>query len=333
MAGAGGMAGGGMGGMAPTTLYDFESGVQGWGGSTSQSTTQVKDGTYSLAFTHGELAGTDAAVEVRDPPLWPGTIITVNAWLPVGLDTTGGTFFQMFTNFNNFTGYDNTGNGQRTAQSGAWTTWTYTVPNTFPGGIQVLGFQIGDNAGGATIPAGSIYIDSITATGGIANCAIATPPGLHEFESSPLDGNVYRANPDEPPPRPTVSQSTDRAFMGSGSMKVSFADLPAPAGAEPTKRTVYIDKPNVYCGQTMTFHIWLPTGSEALAVQVYSQFNWFTGFAGTGNLTVTRGDWTTATHTIPTTVDYRGIQRVGVEFSYTGATAFTGDVYIDQITW
>ena len=116
-------------------------------------------------------------------------------------------------------------------------------------------------------------------------------------------------------------------------MKVSFADLPAPTGAEPTKRTVYIDKPNVYCGQTMTFRIWLPTGSEAMAVQVFAQFNWFSGFAGTGNLTVTRGDWTTGTLTIPTTVDYRGIQRVGVEFSYTGTAAFTGDAYIDQITW
>jgi hypothetical protein len=48
---------------------------------------------------------------------------------------------------------------------------------------------------------------------------------------------------------------------------------------------------------------------------------------------VTRGDWTTGTLTIPTTVDYRGIQRVGIEFSYTGTDPFTGDAYIDQIAW
>jgi hypothetical protein len=70
-----------------------------------------------------------------------------------------------------------------------------------------------------------------------------------------------------------------------------------------------------------------------MAIQVFSQFNWFTGFAGSGNLTVTRGDWTTGMHTIPTTVDHRGIQRVGIEFSYTGTTPFTGDAYIDQVTW
>jgi hypothetical protein len=334
IAGAGGMAGagaGGMAGMAPTMLYDFESGVQGWGGNSSQSTTQIKDGAYSLAFAHPALDGTNSSVQVDNPPLWPGTVITVNAWLPVGLDTTGGTYFQMFTNYNNFSGFDNAGNGQRTAQSGAWTTWQYTVPNTFPGGIQRLGFQIGDNSGGTTIPAGNIYIDSITATGGVANCAITAPTVLHDFEAA-LPADTYLVDGGG---NVTVSQSSDRFFgTGAGSLKVSFVDLPAAAStSEPTKRFIYINKPNVYCGQTMTFHVWLPTGSEAMGAQVLSVFNWYSGFAGTGNLTVTRGDWTTGTQTIPTTVDYRGIQRVGIEFSYTGTSPFTGDAYIDQIAW
>jgi hypothetical protein len=312
-------------------LYDFESGIQAWGGNTSQSTTQVKDGSYSLAFAHPTLDGTNSSVRVDNPPLWPGTVITVNAWLPAGLDTTAGAYFQMFTDYNNFSGFDNAGNSQRTAQSGAWTTWQYTVPNTFPGGIQGLGFQIGDNSGGTTIPAGSIYLDSITATGGVANCAIATPTVLHDFETA-LPAGAYLIDGGG---NVTVSQSTDRFFgTGAGSLKVSFVDLPAaPSTSEPTKRFIYINKPNVYCGQTMTFHVWLPTGSEALGAQVLSVFNWYSGFAGTGNLTATRGDWTTGTLTIPTTVDYRGIQRVGVEFSYTGTVPFTGDAYIDQIAW
>jgi hypothetical protein len=335
----GGMAGGGMGGVAPTMLYDFESGVQGWvaattGATVSQSMTQAKDGSNSLACAHPELNGTDVQVQVDNPlpPLWPGTVVTVNVYLPVGLDTTGGTFFQMFTNFNNFSNYDNTGNGQRTAQSGAWTTWTYTVPNTFPGGIQRLGFQLGDNAGGTTIPAGSIYIDSITATGGRADCTAVTPPtGLHDFETTPLPADTYNVSGGG---NVTVAQSTDRAFgTGTGSLKVSFAGLPAGTTAAPTKRFIYINKPNLYCGQTTTFHVWLPTGSEAMGFQVLAVFNWFSGFSGTGPVTVTRDDWTTGALTIPMTVDHRGFQQVGIEFSYTGATAYTGDAYIDQVTW
>ncbi len=335
MAGAGGMSGGGAGGaggVAPTMVYDFENGVQGWGGTTSQSTTQVKDGAYSLAFAHPELNASNISVEVSNPPLWPGTVITVNVWLPEGLDTSGGTYFQMFTNSNNYSNYDVGGNGQRTAQSGAWTTWQYTVPNTFPGGIQVLGFQIGDNTGGTTIPAGNIYIDSITATGGRADCTAVTPPtALHDFEAA-LPADTYLVDGGG---NVTVSQSTDRFYgTGAGSLKVSFAGLPAAAStSEPTKRFIYINKPNVYCGQTMTFHIWLPAGSEAMGAQVLSVFNWYSGFAGTGNLTVTRDDWTTGTLTIPTTVDYRGIQRVGIEFAYTGTSPFTGDAYIDQVSW
>jgi hypothetical protein len=330
-AGAGGVAGAGAGGMAPTMLYDFENGVQGWGPNTSTSMTQVKDGANSLAVTHGALNGTNVGVEVSFPPVWPGTIITVNAWLPDGLDTSGATYFQMFTNSNDYSNFDVGGNGPRTPQSGAWTTWQYTVPNTFPGGIQVLGFQLGDNPGDPSIPAGTVYIDSITATNIVANCALAAPSVLHDFESA-LPANTYLVDGGG---NVTLSQSPDRFYGGTGanSLKVSFVDLPAPASGESTKRFVYINRPNVYCSQTTTFHIWLPAGSEAMGVQVLSVFNWYTGFHGTGNLTVTRDDWTTGALTIPTTVDHRGIQRVGIEFIYTGTSAFTGDAYIDQVAW
>ena len=341
MGGEGGDMGGegGQGGEPSVVLYDFETGVQGWnttsaGASVSQSTDQHVDGANSLKITHAEINNANIQVQVDGALAWPGTVITFNAFLPAGLDTAGGTYFQAFMQGNNFQiGFDTMGNSARTAVPGGLTTWTYTVPNTFPGGLNRLGFQLGDNAGGTTIPAGDVYIDSITATGGVANCAIATPAGLHDFETSPLDGAVYQVDANNPAPRPTLSQVTDRAFMGSGSMKVSFAALPAPTGTEPTKRIVYIDKPNVYCGQTMTVHVFLPTGSDGMTFQVFAQYNNFGAFSGTGALIVSRNAWNSATFTIPTTVGPGGIQRVGLEFMYSGTAAFTGDAWVDAISW
>lgn len=344
MGGEGGQAGeggqgpggeGGQGGETPVVLYDFESGVQGWstmtgGASVSQSTDEHVDGSNSLKITHAALDGSSLIVQVSGTPVWPGTVITFNAFLPAGLDTTGGTYFQAFSQANNYNiNFDTSGNDpSRTPVPGGLTTWTYTVPNTFPGGLQILGFQLGDNSGGTTIAAGDVYIDSITATGGVANCAIATPAGLHDFETSPLDASVYKVDGT----LTTIAQATDRFFMGSGSMKVSFAGLPAPTGTEPTKRIVYIDKPNVYCGQTMTVHVFLPTGSEGMTFQIFAQYNNYGAFTGTGAQTVTVNDWNTAAFTIPT-VGPGGIQRVGLEFMYSGSAAFTGDVWVDAISW
>ncbi len=325
---------GGQGGEATVVLYDFESGVQGWstmtgGASVSQSTDQHVDGSSSLKITHGELDNASVIALVSNAPVWPGTVITFNAFLPAGFDTTGGTYFQAFSQGNNYLiNFDISGNSSRVAVPGGLTTWTYTVPDTFPGGLQILGFQMGDNSGGTTIAAGDVYIDSITATGGVANCAIATPAGLHDFETSPLDGNVYKVDGT----LTTIAQATDQAFMGSGSMKVSFAGLPAPTGTEPTKRIVYIDKPNVYCGQTMTVHVFLPTGSDGMTFQIFAQYNNYGAFTGTGGLTVTPNAWNTGTFTIPT-VGPGGIQRVGLEFMYSGSAAFTGDVWVDAISW
>jgi hypothetical protein len=339
-AGAGGGEGG-QGGMTTVTLYDFENGVQGWGtmtagASVSQSTDQDVDGTRSLKVTHAALDGSMQAtssviVSVSGAPVWPGTVLTFNAYLPAGLDTTGGTYFQAFTQANNYIiNFETAGNSARTAVSGGWTTWTYTVPNTFPGGLQVLGFQLGDNSGGTTIPAGDVYLDAITATGGVANCAIATPAGRHDFETAlPTNPPVYVL---ADTPQTSIAQATDRAFEGTGSLKVSFASLPGGTTASPTKRIIYIDKPNVHCGQTMTFHVFLPTGSDGLTFQLYAQYDNFGTFTGTGAQTVTRNAWNTATYTIPT-VGPGGIQRVGMEFMYTGSAPLTTDAWVDTITW
>jgi hypothetical protein len=131
----------------------------------------------------------------------------------------------------------------------------------------------------------------------------------------------------------TIARSTTRALTGSASLGVTFTNLPAPTGTAPTKRIVFIDKPVVYCGQTMTFRVFLPTGSDGLTFQVFAQYDNFGAFTGTGPVTATREAWNAATYTIPTSVGPGGIQRVGVEFQYSGTSPYSGEVSIDQVTW
>jgi hypothetical protein len=105
-----------------------------------------------------------------------------------------------------------------------------------------------------------------------------------------------------------------------------------------TSRRVFIDKPVLYCGQPVTVRVRLPMGSEGLTFQLFSQYNNFAKFGGSAlPAAITRDAFTTLTYTIPATgadaVGPGGIQRIGVQFIWSGTTDFTGDVYIDDITW
>src|SRR6185503_17769008 len=106
------------------------------GASVATSTEQHFDGAQSLKITHGALDNANILATVNISSLWPGTVLTLHAYLPTGFDTSGAHYFQAITQSNNYKLFDTAGNGTRTATAGAWNTWTYTVPNTFPGGLQ-----------------------------------------------------------------------------------------------------------------------------------------------------------------------------------------------------
>ena len=135
-----------------------------------------------------------------------------------------------------------------------------------------------------------------------------------------------------------TTQSTERANMGTGSWKVAFTALPAPAAGATTSRRVFINAPSIYCGQVATVHVYLPAGSDGLTFQAFTQYNNYAAFHAAGPATVTRGGWNTYAYTLPsststTPVGPGGIQRFGVQLIWAGTTAFTGNVYIDDITW
>lgn len=330
----GGTAGGGGAGNEPTLLYDFETDAQGWAGDSvdvavSSDAAQFVTGAKSLKVVVPAMAAMGThAVAVGKPELWPGTVVVMHVWTPAGTDTL---WLQAYSQVNNWKTWDTTGNAATALVRGGWTTINYTVPQTFPGGLQSLGIQVG--AGDSAFPGGDFYVDSVTVQGGVESCT-GVGTGTYDFETAAIEPWEVDGNPASPAtPDTTLAQATTQAKAGAGSLKVSFAALPEGTPAAGTARRVYAYGPSAFCGDEVTLNVWAPAGSEALTFQAFSQSdNYATWDAAAIPATITRGGWTELKVTVPATVGPGGLQRVGVQFLNTGA-AFTGDVYIDGVSW
>jgi hypothetical protein len=333
-AGAGGNGGaGGAGGAAPTIVYDFETDAQGWSSSgegvvVTTDGAQKVTGEKSLKVTVPELAAdANRYVVVTKPLFWPGTVLTLHVYSPAGAD---GLWVQAFTQSNNWAVWDTAGNAGASLVRGGWTTITYTVPQTFPGGLQSLGVQMGVSANGVAFAGGDFYIDSITASGGVESCT-GTGEGSFDFETT--DITAWSVDGDPAPADTALSHAPDKANGGTGSLKVAFTELPAGTVASPTSRRIRVLKPVAYCTQEVTLSVWMPPGSEAVTFQAFSQFNNYDGWnAAAPPATITRDGWTQQTYTLPA-IGAGGLQLVGVQINNTGEMPFTGDVYIDDVSW
>jgi hypothetical protein len=330
--GEGGSGEGGEGGATdgPTLVYDFETDAQGWasegeGVVVTTDAAQKVTGEKSLKVTVPALApDTNRNVAVTQPLFWPGTVLTLHVYSPAGTD---GLWLQAYTQSNNWDTWDTAGNAAVSLVRGGWTTLTYTVPETFPGGLQALGIQLGVDPAGVAFAGGDFYIDSITAQGGTESCT-GTGEGSYGFETDlsawTLDGT---------PTDTVIAQSTDEANTGTGSLKVSFTALPAGTVTEPTSRRIRIEKPVAYCTQEVTLNVWMPPGSESILFQGYAQFDNYAGWnAAAPPAAITRDGWTEQKYTLPA-IGAGGLQLLGVQIMNTGEETFTGDVYIDDVSW
>jgi hypothetical protein len=71
-----------------------------------------------------------------------------------------------------------------------------------------------------------------------------------------------------------------------------------------------------------------------LTVQPYASANGWVWFAGNAVTLTAINTWTTVTFTLPTTINFLGLQAMGLQLSNASTTAaYTGNVYIDGVTW
>ena len=124
-----------------------------------------------------------------------------------------------------------------------------------------------------------------------------------------------------------VASSTDRAYSGVGSLKVSFSGA---AGAQ----RAYVASPSAPAGATITFRIYIPSGSAITSIQPYvlqgSGGGWAWTGAWTASSSLLTNQWNTITVRVPTNA-VTPLAELGVEFT-TNAT-WTGSTYIDAVTW
>ena len=334
-----------------STVWDWEgTTTDSWAADTdvtlSVSTTQKVTGTQSLKATIPALtsvaaddAGTAATTTVRGisitPPaaasnLWPGATVTVKVLIPTG---TTGLWIHVYMQSNNWVNWNDTTVG--TITPGTWSTLTFTVPAAsaiFPGGINRFGVQLGVSGGG-TFAGGDIFIDSITVCGGTQTCS-GTDTGSFDFETAgSTDGWAFKGDTAVTDTVVTQSSSQHYGTTGSGSLKVAMTAIPMAPTTGWTSRLVELGSPKAYCGQTVTFHV-MADNVTGLSVEPYASANSWGWFPGTASTLATTNTWTTVTFTVPATVNFLGLQAIGLMLSNTSTSAtYSGTVYIDGVTW
>jgi hypothetical protein len=150
--------------------------------------------------------------------------------------------------------------------------------------------------------------------------ATSTDPARYSFETgtqawAPSGGMITG-----------VTSSTTRAFAGTRSLAATFN------GAAGTQ-SVRVSSPGTPRSATVTYRVWVPSGSRITAVQPYVLQGAAGNWAWTGNWraisALTTNAWNTITVTVPSNA--AALAELGVSFTTNGT--WTGTVFIDSVTW
>ena len=119
-----------------------------------------------------------------------------------------------------------------------------------------------------------------------------------------------------------VATSTAQHYAGNQSLVVNF-NASSSGTASPSAGNVA-----VVPGTTITFHVWIPSGSQVTALQpfmLYNNYTWAANYYGS----FTANAWNTLTLTVPTNA-VSPLQSLGVQFIT--SAGWTGTCYIDSVS-
>jgi hypothetical protein len=201
-----------------------------------------------------------------------------------------------------------------------------------------------EDSGSITLTAGQKYdvkLEYYDATGGAtarlfwsSSCeSKAVVPSLQLYPAGVASGDTARYNFESGSQAwigsgvGSVARSVERAFAGTGSLKVAL-------GAAAGDGSVKVTSPAVPAGATVTFHVWVPVGSTLSAVQPYALQGAAGGWAWAGSWraasSLQLGNWNTITVTVPSNAG--ALAELGVVFSLSGASGGAA-AYVDSVTW
>jgi hypothetical protein len=128
-------------------------------------------------------------------------------------------------------------------------------------------------------------------------------------------------------PITSVAASTTRAFAGTSSLAVTFDGA---AGSS----TAFVRTPAAPAGATISFRVWLPSGSAITGVQPYALQGASGGWVWTGSYraasSLTTNAWNTINVTVPASAK-TPLDQLGVEF--TTNKTWNGTAFIDAVSW
>ena len=119
-----------------------------------------------------------------------------------------------------------------------------------------------------------------------------------------------------------VATSAAQSFAGNQSLAVNFNGSSAGASSASVVNVAVVP------GTTITFHVWIPSGSKVATLQPFLQDNNWGGASG-WYPSLTANAWNTITLTVPTNAA-TPLQRLGIQFIT--SAAWTGTCYIDSVS-
>jgi hypothetical protein len=202
----------------------------------------------------------------------------------------------------------------------------------------VFGLLFGAGAGGQSSYQNDTYTDgqlflksragSFLKAGGLAiPGGSSTPPPTSPPASDATDYNFEADTQGWTGSAPVagVSRSTSQKFAGASSLAVRING----SGSG----LVSVANPAAKASQTVTFHVYLPSGAAISSIQPYVLQGAAGGWRWTGNWqpvsALKTGAWNTLTVQIP--ADAALLSSLGVQFTTNGA--FNGTVYIDSVNF
>ncbi len=222
-----------------------------------------------------------------------------------------------------------------------WSVPTNTTPGTYTLTVGVFGASWGNSytyrSGMATIVVGAAATQTSTPIAGSTSSPTVTPSvtptvRLTVTETPTTGGAATIASFEDDTvggwqvpnlPLSGVSNSTAQVYDGTHSLAVTASNF-----TTASYPWVQLLHPQVSPGQTITAHVWIPSGSGFWAQLFVSDANytwWTQGFTP-----LTSGVWNTLTYTVPSwavTPTY----ALGIQFLNAGSTAFTGTFYVDAV--
>ena len=120
-----------------------------------------------------------------------------------------------------------------------------------------------------------------------------------------------------------VATSTVQHYAGNQSLAVNFSSTNG------TSASLKIGGVSVLPGQTITFHVWIPSGHQISNIQPYIQDNnwaWTGGWYGS----FTANAWNTLTYTVPANA-VSPFHNLGIQFNT--SAGWTNTCYLDSVSW